>query len=79
MTKSRMGVFCYLLALVLTLGGWNSANAQQVFGNINGNITDSSGGAVANAKVTITDTNKGTQFEVMSDASGNYALSLIHI
>ena len=73
MTRSRMGVFCSLLALVLTLGGWNSANAQQVFGNINGNITDSSGGAVANAKVTITDTNKGTQFEVMSDASGNYA------
>jgi hypothetical protein len=51
----------------------NSAKAQQVFGNIYGTITDASGGAVTNAKVTITDTSKGTQFVVMSDASGNYA------
>jgi hypothetical protein len=55
------------------LTGWSTANAQQVFGNIYGTITDASGGAVTNAKVTITDKNKGTQSEVTSDASGNYA------
>jgi len=62
-----------LLALVLAFAAGNSANAQQVFGNIYGTITDSSGGAVTNAKITITDSNKGTQFIVNSDASGNYA------
>jgi len=69
---SRRGKFLPLLALVFTLIGWNSANAQQVFGNINGTVTDASGGAVANAKITITDKSKGTQFVVTSDAQGNY-------
>ncbi len=49
-----------------------NAVAQQVFGTIAGTITDSSGGAVANAKITITDKSKGTSFEVTSDDSGNY-------
>ena len=73
MFKSRGGLVCPLLALLLTFMVGNSAKAQQVFGNIYGTITDASGGAVTNAKVTITDTSKGTQFVVMSDASGNYA------
>src|SRR5947209_5834289 len=46
--------------------------AQQVFGRIFGTITDATGGAVPNAKVTITDQNKGTTFEATSNESGNY-------
>jgi hypothetical protein len=72
MFKSRWGICFPVLALALALTGWNSASAQQVFGNILGTVTDASGGAVANAKVTITDASKGTQFVVMTDASGNY-------
>jgi hypothetical protein len=49
-----------------------AANAQQVFGGIFGTVTDPSGSAVVGAKVTVTDINKGTQFEVSTDASGNY-------
>jgi hypothetical protein len=48
------------------------AYAQQVFGSIFGTVTDPSGGAVANAKVTITDTNKGTVSVVMTDAQGTF-------
>lgn len=48
------------------------AFAQQVFGSIFGTVTDSSGAAVSNAKVTITDVNKGAKFEVTTDPSGNY-------
>jgi len=73
MFKSRGGLVCPLLALVLSISGGISANAQQVFGNIYGTITDGSGAAVTTAKITITDTAKGTQFVVQSDASGNYA------
>jgi hypothetical protein len=47
-------------------------SAQQVFGNIYGTVTDKSGGAVANAKVTITDVNKNTRFQVTTNESGNY-------
>lgn len=73
MSKSRGGLVCPLLAVILTFASGVAANAQQVFGNIYGTITDATGGAVAGAKVTITDTAKGTQFVVNSDASGNYA------
>ena len=50
----------------------STAVAQQVFGSIYGTVTDASGAAVNNAKITITDTNKGTVFVVNTDASGNY-------
>jgi hypothetical protein len=37
------------------------ADAQQVFGRIFGTVTDVTGGAVQNAKVTITDQSKGAE------------------
>jgi hypothetical protein len=48
------------------------ANAQQVFGSIIGTVTDPSGSAVNNAKVTITDISKGTSSEVTTNESGQY-------
>ncbi|MBV8833550.1 MAG: TonB-dependent receptor, partial [Acidobacteriaceae bacterium] len=50
----------------------SSASAQQVFGRIFGTVTDATGGAVQNAKITITDQNKGTQFDATTNESGNY-------
>ncbi len=62
-----------LLAIAITLGSSASVSyAQQVFGSIYGTVTDPGGAVVVNAKVTITDVNKGTTFEVVTDASGNY-------
>src|SRR5947208_1892872 len=55
-------------ALVLPTGSF----AQQVFGRIFGTVTDASGGAVQNGKVTITDQSKGTTFDVTTNESGNY-------
>src|SRR5271170_7019560 len=49
-----------------------SASAQHVFGSIYGTVTDASGAAVANAKITIADPSKGTSFVVTTDAAGNY-------
>lgn len=48
------------------------ASAQQVFGSIVGTVTDPSGAAVNNAKVTITDIQKGAKFDVSTNESGNY-------
>ena len=61
---------CYFLALLLTFCA--AAYTQQVFGSIFGTVTDPSGSSVTGAKVTVTDINKGTQFEVSTDVSGNY-------
>ena len=48
------------------------AKAQQIFGSIYGTVKDPSGGAVPNAKVTISDDNKGTHADVVTNADGNY-------
>ncbi len=49
------------------LGLRETAQAQQVFGNIAGNVTDSTGAAVSGAKVTISDPAKGVKFVVTTD------------
>src|SRR6185312_14233655 len=73
MVSFRKGAFYSLfVACALLLGVSIGANAQQVFGSITGTVTDPTGSAVANAKVTITDVTKGTSFDVMTNDSGLY-------
>jgi hypothetical protein len=61
------------LCVVFTLSGLSGiARAQQVFGSIVGTVTDNTGAAVNGAKVTVTDTTKGTKFETTTNESGNY-------
>jgi hypothetical protein len=62
-----------LAAAILLLGSAGITYAQNVFGSIFGTVTDASGSAIANAKVTITDVNKGTVSEVMTNETGNYS------
>ena len=45
---------------------------QAVYGSIIGTVTDSSGAAVPNAKVTITNVDKGVSVTTASNESGNY-------
>ncbi len=62
-----------LVGLIIALSfGASISYAQQVFGSIFGTVTDPGGAAVAGAKVTISDLNKGTKFEILSDSAGNY-------
>jgi len=60
------------LCASLLLGFSQIASAQQVFGSIVGTVTDPTGASVNNAKITISDTQKGTKFEVITNESGNY-------
>jgi len=46
--------------------------SQQTFGSIYGTVVDPNGGAVPSAKVTVRDLNKGTAFELQTDASGSF-------
>ncbi len=72
MVSLRKGFFYFVLAsaLLIFFGGY--AVAQQVFGSIIGTVTDPSGSAVNNAKVTITDVTKGTSFDVTTNDAGQY-------
>jgi hypothetical protein len=51
------------------------ASGQAVYGSILGTVTDPQGSAVANAKVTVTDQNKGTTQQTTTNESGNYSVS----
>src|SRR5215467_10043297 len=57
------------LSLILSA---SSAKAQAVYGSIGGTVTDVSGGAVANAKVTITDKDRKVVFTTRTDSAGRY-------
>ena len=46
------------------------AAAQAVYGNIVGTVLDESGAGVADAKVTITDTNRAVSFTTTTNQSG---------
>jgi outer membrane receptor protein involved in Fe transport len=52
-----------------------TASSQAVYGNIFGTVTDPSGAAVPIAKVTVTDTAKGTSDTTTTNATGNYTMT----
>jgi len=63
------------LIAFLTLALWAPAMlfGQAVYGSISGNVTDASGAAVPQAKVTITDIGKGVSYSTLTNDSGNYS------
>lgn len=69
-SSSRVTLLVLFGALVWPL----TSLTQQVFGNIFGTVTDTSGGGIANAKVTIIDQSKQTRFETTTNESGNYTV-----
>ena len=50
------------------------ASAQSVYGSIFGTVTDSSGAAIPDATITVTDEAKGTVVTATSNASGDYSV-----
>jgi hypothetical protein len=71
--KSRFWALCALL-LAATFAIPRAAVGQQVTATITGNITDASGAAVANAKVTATDKERGTDYPATTNSDGYYRI-----
>jgi len=68
----KRSVLAAVAALALLGSLWTpKAFAQAVYGSILGTITDPSGAAVGNAKVTVTDQRKGTSDTTTTNDSGN--------
>jgi hypothetical protein len=57
---------------LLSLSAW-----AQTRGTFSGTVTDESGAAVPNAKITAADTQKGTKPEAVSESSGAYAIPFL--
>jgi carboxypeptidase family protein/TonB-dependent receptor-like protein len=74
MEKSSVSGLVALISLFLMVSV-PSACGQAVFGSIFGTVTDPTGAAVANAKVTVTDLRKGTIDTATTNDSGNYSVT----
>src|SRR6266487_3897871 len=75
--KLRASVILTTLAVsALVIGFWTpQASGQAVFGSIFGTVTDPSGAAVPNAKVTVTSATKATSYTATTNADGNYSVT----
>ncbi|MGI8961664.1 MAG: carboxypeptidase regulatory-like domain-containing protein [Bryobacteraceae bacterium] len=76
MKQSRIAL-TLMCALFACLIGAIPSPAQQVTATITGQVTDPSGAAVAGAKVTATDTQRGTQYTAQTNSDGRYTVSNI--
>jgi len=75
--KAKASVVLTTLAVfTLVIALWTPpAFSQAVYGSVFGTVTDPSGAAVANAKVTVTSATKGTSFGTTTNADGNYSVT----
>lgn len=75
--KSRIPLTWLVLALCVALACSPLAWGQQVTATITGRITDPSGAAVANAKVTATSVERGIQYPATTNADGYFNLQYL--
>src|SRR5262245_48131406 len=76
---AQSGLIVALTAAALLLGSCTffsaSTSAQAVYGSIAGTVIDQSGGVVADAKVTITDTGRNVVYTTTTNSSGAFMQS----
>ncbi len=73
MKRRKMALFVGFL-ICLVISGERFAPAQETFGTILGSVTDASGAAVSDAKITVTNTGTGIVRSFNTDATGNYSI-----
>jgi len=72
----KQAILGWVLVLYLMFGfGATTSLGQAVYGNLVGAVTDPQGNAVAGAKVTVTNTSKGTTEETVTNESGNFSVT----
>src|SRR5947208_4777267 len=72
MLHLRKLCFAFLVAIIVLALAPTSGWSQNVYGTIAGTVTDTSGAAVANATVTLTNLDNGQKRSIETDSSGNY-------
>jgi carboxypeptidase family protein len=73
-------LFVFLFVVGLCAAGYGRAAAQETTGSISGTVTDSKGGVVPNARVTITNTDQQVVVRTLTtDELGQYAAPLLPV
>jgi Carboxypeptidase regulatory-like domain/TonB dependent receptor len=65
-----------MVLLALAIAGWSATSlwGQAIYGSIYGQVTDSSGAAIASATVTVKDVAKGTSVQATTNSVGEYSV-----
>src|ERR1700687_1781097 len=74
MSKLHVRRFMVLIAVGLACWPVTSLWGQAIYGSIYGQVTDSSGAAIANATVTVKDVSKGTSVQTTTNSIGEYSV-----
>ncbi len=77
MFRSKMLLGLGMLSALLVGGG--QAFAQQVTATVTGQVSDATGGAVANAKVSATDIQRGTEYTATTNGEGYYRIFQVNV
>ncbi len=77
MFRSRVLLGVGMLSALLVGGG--PVFAQQVTATVTGQVSDASGGAVANARVTATDVARGTEYTATTNSEGYYRIVQVNV
>src|SRR5437870_5054982 len=78
--RRTLSEFLTALAVAAILLGGSALQAQGITGSISGTVLDSTGAAVPNAKLTITNTERNEVVRtVTTDSSGNYSAPQIPV
>ena len=72
--RSKLLARVAIFAVLCTAIGTHEAMAQNIYGSLVGNVTDSSGAAIPGATVTATQTETNLKREVVSNESGAYTI-----
>ena len=73
-SEKVLGFVLFATALICLCGWTRIAEAQAIYGTIYGTVTDTTGAAIPNATITVTDVSKGTSVQVTSNQSGEYTV-----
>jgi len=80
LSTAALAKFCssFLVILLVLAGlGGAAARAQEFRGTISGSVTDSAGAIVSGAKITVAETQTGTQNHTVSDKAGQYVVPFL--
>ena len=75
-STTRMPYRCLIVLVAVSIGSLSVASlrGQAIYGSIYGQVTDSSGAAIANATVTVKDVAKGTSVQAITNSIGEYSV-----
>jgi Carboxypeptidase regulatory-like domain len=76
--RAQVTAFAVLMCVVLSFAS-GTAWAQKVTAAITGKVTDTSGAAIAGAKVTATDLERGTALQTVTNSDGDYNLPQVPV